>query len=117
MNPQTIFRLPTGVFFGLAVTCIASAMFGKWRLWVLTFAAMWFLLAIQGLSLRRAIKRQMQAEREWMERALPELEQAVEDCERMMRAAAPKRNPDAATRDALRLLQDEIAQAQREAVD
>jgi hypothetical protein len=110
----------TGFFFGLSVTCVVSAMFGKWRLWAATFAAMWFVLIIQSLILRQAIKRQSRA-MEWVAQAIPVLEQAVADYEQavadydqVVRDHAPRRKPDAATRDEIRRLGDEIAQVRRE---
>jgi len=95
----------------LGLACTAFAILGENRLWALTFAILSFSLAIQYWRVRRVVKRQLA----FLERMLPEIEQAIAALKREeVRAAAREREPDAETTQLIALLHEDVERAKQE---
>lgn len=99
----------------VGAAALACVILGETR-WGMGFSVvLWVSLGIHWFRLRRVVKRQLQ-ELAWLERMVPQIEQALADYEQAMDAARHKTN-DAETARLLLLLQDDVEQAQEREAD
>lgn len=95
----------------LGSACIAFSILGEHRPYMLSMSLLCFSLGIQYWRVRKVFKRHLQMERAWMERMIPQIEDAMAFCEREMRAK--EREPiDPAD---LALLREDVERARQEA--
>ncbi len=99
----------------LGVACIGFSFLGEFWLWAITITLLYISLVIHYLRVRRAIKRQINEELAWLEQMRPILEQVLSRYKQIVRADTHRSEPDEATREEMRRLRDEIAQARRDA--